>query len=199
MVVWKLDRLARNLRDGVNVLADRCERGIRVVSITQQLDLSGAVGRIVAALLLSVAEMARENINERIRAGVAAAKKRGVKFGRPAWKTRPYRTIDPAEVRRLRKKGLGMTEIARQLGISRQACYKAVAELRLLSARLPQEEPPVPPAAPSGQQPWRQDSRRCPIEHFSIGAGRNVWYDSLSGKWAVGVSPHRQGLATLPK
>ena len=126
VIVWKLDRLARNLRDGVNVLADWCERGIRVVSISQQLDLSGSVGRIVAALLLGMAEMERENINERIRAGVVAAKKRGVKFGRPAWKTRPYRTIDPAEVRRLRKKGVAMTEIARRLGVTRQACYKAL-------------------------------------------------------------------------
>jgi len=127
VIVWKLDRLARNLRDGVNILADWCERGIRVVSITQQLDLSGSIGRLVAALLLGVAEMERENINERIRAGVAAAKKRGVKFGRPAWKTRPYRTVDPAEVKKLRKEGLPMTDIARRLGVTRQACYKALA------------------------------------------------------------------------
>ncbi len=61
-----------------------------------------------------------------IRAGVAAAKKRGVKFGRPAWKTRPYRTIKPSEVKRLRKKGVPMAEIARRLGVSRQACYYAL-------------------------------------------------------------------------
>jgi len=127
VIVWKLDRLARNLRDGVNTLADWCERGIRVVSVTQELDLSGSIGRVVAALLLGVAEMERENINERIRAGVAAAKKRGVKFGRPAWKTRPYRTIDPTEVKRLRKKGVPMIQIARRPGVTRQACYKALA------------------------------------------------------------------------
>ena len=126
IVVWKLDRLARNLRDGVNLLADWCERGIRVVSITEQLDLSGAMGRIVAALLLGLAEMEKENISERIRAGVAAAKKRGVKFGRPAWKTRPYRTIKPSEVKRLRNRGMPMTEIARRLGVSRQGCYNAL-------------------------------------------------------------------------
>ena len=126
IIVWKLDRLARNLRDGVNLLADWCERDIRVVSITEQLDLSGAMGRIVAALLLGLAEMEKDNISERIRAGVAAAKKRGVKFGRPAWKTRPYRTIKPSEVKRLRKKGMPMTEIARRLGVTRQACYYAL-------------------------------------------------------------------------
>jgi DNA invertase Pin-like site-specific DNA recombinase len=127
VIVWKLDRLARSLRDGINILADWCEKGIRVVSITQQLDLSGPIGRTVAALLLGVAEIERENISERIRAGIAAAKKRGVKFGRPAWKTRPYRTIDPAEVLRLRSTGMTMTAIAHHLHVTRQACYKAIA------------------------------------------------------------------------
>ena len=46
VVVWKLDRLARSLKEGVNVLADWCKRGVRVVSITQQIDLSGPVGHL---------------------------------------------------------------------------------------------------------------------------------------------------------
>ena len=41
VVVWKLDRLSRRQRDGVNLLADWCERGVRVVAVTQQIDLSG--------------------------------------------------------------------------------------------------------------------------------------------------------------
>lgn len=51
VVVWKLDRLARNLREGVNVLADWCQRGVRVIAITQQIDLSGPVGNLIAGLL----------------------------------------------------------------------------------------------------------------------------------------------------
>jgi hypothetical protein len=51
VVVWKLDRLSRRQRDGVNLLADWCERGVRVVVVTQQIDLSGAVGRMVASVL----------------------------------------------------------------------------------------------------------------------------------------------------
>jgi DNA invertase Pin-like site-specific DNA recombinase len=46
VVVWKLDRISRRQRDGINVLADWCERDVRVVSVTQQIDLSGAVGRM---------------------------------------------------------------------------------------------------------------------------------------------------------
>ena len=51
VVVWKLDRLSRRQRDGINILADWCEQGVRVVSVTQQLDLSGSVGRIVADVI----------------------------------------------------------------------------------------------------------------------------------------------------
>ena len=57
VIVWKLDRLSRRLRDGINVLADWCERGLKIVVITQQIELNGAVGRMIAALLLGLAEL----------------------------------------------------------------------------------------------------------------------------------------------
>ena len=52
--------LSRCMRDGINVLADWCDRGLRVVSVTQQIDFSGAMGKMLAAVLLGVAEMALE-------------------------------------------------------------------------------------------------------------------------------------------
>src|SRR5690606_31519200 len=61
VIVWRLDRLSRSLRDGVNILGDWCERGVRVVSVTQQLDLSGALGRTLAALLLGDRKSTRLN------------------------------------------------------------------------------------------------------------------------------------------
>ncbi len=51
VLVWKLDRIARTQRDGINTLHEWCEAGVCVVSITQQIDLSGTVGRIVAGVL----------------------------------------------------------------------------------------------------------------------------------------------------
>ena len=57
VVVWKLDRLARNLKEGVNVLADWCQRRVRVIAITQQIDLSGPVGNLIASLLFGIAEI----------------------------------------------------------------------------------------------------------------------------------------------
>ena len=63
IVVWRLDRLSRNQRDGINTLADWFEKGVRVASVTQQLDLSGATGRLITGVLF--AEMELEAIKER--------------------------------------------------------------------------------------------------------------------------------------
>ena len=68
VVLWKLDRLSRNLRDGVNVLADWADRGLKIVVVTQQLELAGVLGRTIAALLLGLAEIEYGNIRERQRA-----------------------------------------------------------------------------------------------------------------------------------
>jgi len=57
IIVWKLDRLARNLKHGVNVLAEWCKRAIRVIALdTQQIGLSGPVGHLIASLLFGIAD-----------------------------------------------------------------------------------------------------------------------------------------------
>jgi DNA invertase Pin-like site-specific DNA recombinase len=65
VVVWKLDRLARNLKEGVNVLADWCQRGVRIISVTQQIDLSGPVGHLIASRLFGIAEIEWQYAKER--------------------------------------------------------------------------------------------------------------------------------------
>jgi len=60
VVVWKMDRFSRGQRDGVNLLAGRCERGGRVIAVAQQIDLSGAVGRMMASVLFGLAETESE-------------------------------------------------------------------------------------------------------------------------------------------
>jgi DNA invertase Pin-like site-specific DNA recombinase len=74
VVVWKLDRISRRQRDGVNLLAEWCECGVRVVAVTQQIDLGGAVGRMVASVLFGLAEIESEYRRERQAAGIAVAK-----------------------------------------------------------------------------------------------------------------------------
>lgn len=120
VVVWRLDRLSRSLRDGVNILGDWCERGVRVVSVTQQLDLSGALGRTLAALLLGLGEMEREAIRERQAAGIAVAKDQGVYTGRKNGTTK----ATPQRAAELRSRGLNDTEIATALGVSRRTVQR---------------------------------------------------------------------------
>jgi DNA invertase Pin-like site-specific DNA recombinase len=71
VVVWKLDRLARSLKEGINVLADWCQRGVRVIAITQQIDLSGPVGHLIASLLFGIAEIELQHTKERQAVGIA--------------------------------------------------------------------------------------------------------------------------------
>jgi len=73
IVVWKLDRISRRQREGINLLADWCERGIRVVIVTQQIDLTGTLGRMVAAVMFGLAEIEMEYRRERQAAGIAVA------------------------------------------------------------------------------------------------------------------------------
>lgn len=74
VVMFKLDRLSRNMREGLDLLCEWCERDVRVVSVTQQIDLTGWVGKMIAAVLLGIAEGENETRMERQMAGIRAAK-----------------------------------------------------------------------------------------------------------------------------
>jgi DNA invertase Pin-like site-specific DNA recombinase len=82
VVVWKLDRISRRHRDGIKVLADWCEWDVRVISATQQIDLSGAVGRMVASVMFGLTGMELEYRRQRQAAGIGMARKKGVHTGR---------------------------------------------------------------------------------------------------------------------
>lgn len=116
VVVWKLDRLSRSLRDGIQTLCDWCDKGIRVVSVTQQIDFTGAAGKLIASVLFAVAEMEQETRRERQAAGIAAAKERGVYTGR--MKGAVKAGIDPRRAIALKSMGLTHEEIATAMGIS---------------------------------------------------------------------------------
>ena len=101
VVVWKLDRISRRQHEGIGLLADWCERGIRVVVVTQQIDLGGAVGRMVASVLFGLAEIELEYRRERQAAGIAVAKRRGAYHGRKKGTTK----AKPTRARQLRGQG----------------------------------------------------------------------------------------------
>jgi DNA invertase Pin-like site-specific DNA recombinase len=124
VVVWKLDRISRRQHEGIGLLAEWCERGIRVVVVTQQIDLGGAVGRMVASVLFGLAEIELEYRRERQAAGIAVAKRRGVYHGRQKGTTKGK----PARARQLRDQGLSVSEIAHALAVSDRTVFRYLAE-----------------------------------------------------------------------
>lgn len=121
VVVWKLDRLSRSLVEGLRTIAQWCEKGIRLVSVTQQLDFSGAVGRMIAGIFFSVAEIELEVKRERMMAGIAIAKAAGKYKGRrPGSKKIPG---GPDRVKELRRR-MTVPEVARILGCSEKTVQR---------------------------------------------------------------------------
>jgi DNA invertase Pin-like site-specific DNA recombinase len=82
LIVWKLDRLGRSLRDLIAMLDDLRDRGIKFRSLTEHIDTETPTGRAMWQMIGVLAELERSMITERTRAGVKAAQRRGVKFGR---------------------------------------------------------------------------------------------------------------------
>ena len=120
VVVYKLDRISRSLKDGINTLVGWCEAGIRVVSVTQQLDFNGATGQLVASVLFAVAQMEQETRRERQAAGIAAARESGKYLGRKSGTTK----AKPARAVQLRERGLTDGEIATAMGVSRRTVQR---------------------------------------------------------------------------
>lgn len=83
LVVWKLDRLGRSTIHLLQLLSDLRDRGVDFQAITQGIDTTTAVGRMLYGQLAVFAEYERSLISERTKAGMAAAKARGVHVGRP--------------------------------------------------------------------------------------------------------------------
>jgi DNA invertase Pin-like site-specific DNA recombinase len=124
VVVWKLDRLSRRQHEGITLLADWCEHDVRVVVVTQQIDLRGALGRMVASVLFGLAEIETEYRRERQAAGIAVAKRRGVYRGRQKGTTKAR----PRRANVLRSQGLTVPEIAHALQISERTVCRYLAE-----------------------------------------------------------------------
>jgi DNA invertase Pin-like site-specific DNA recombinase len=127
LMVWKLDRLGRNLRHLVNIVHDLAERGIGLKVLTGQgaaIDTTTASGKLVFGIFAALAEFERELISERTIAGLAAARARGRSGGRP------YK-MTPAKLRlamaSMGKPGTNVSDLCTELGITRQTLYRHVS------------------------------------------------------------------------
>lgn len=114
IVVWRLDRWGRSLFDLIVSLKELHELGVGFVSMTEALDLTTSTGRAMAGLLAVFAEFERDILKDRVRAGVAQARRRGGKHGRPL-----SAGLQAEETLHLFSQGKSKSEIARLLGIGR--------------------------------------------------------------------------------
>jgi len=122
IAVWKLDRLGRSLKHLVTTIADLEHYGVLFVSLRDNLDLSTPSGRLMMHLLGAMAEFERSLIQERVVAGIAAARKRGVRMGRPK------RWVSADKVRSLREAGTPWRAIARKMDCGVGTAMKALRE-----------------------------------------------------------------------
>jgi DNA invertase Pin-like site-specific DNA recombinase len=117
--VVKLDRLGGNTRDVLNRLHELEEKGASLKALEPAIDTGGPMGRMVLTVLGMVTEMELGFIRDRQRAGIEAAKAKGIYKGRPV-------TFNRTRVVTLRKEGMGATEIANAVGCKRGNVYKAL-------------------------------------------------------------------------
>lgn len=124
LVVWRVDRIGRSMIDVITTVNDLIHRGVQVRSLSDGIDPSTREGRLMLNLMATFAEYERELIQERVQAGVDAAKARGVKFGRPtpdadkvALNLRTVKHLIDVE-------GLGVIDAARTVGWSKATYYR---------------------------------------------------------------------------
>lgn len=121
LVVWRLDRLGRSLKDLINIVADLESKGINLISLTERIETESAAGKLTFHLFAAMSEFERNIIRERTRAGLAAARARGRKGGR-----RP--SLDQSKIKEIRAlmadPTIKVATIAKRYGVSRATLYK---------------------------------------------------------------------------
>jgi DNA invertase Pin-like site-specific DNA recombinase len=122
LVVWKLDRLGRSVKHLINLVHDLGERGIELVSLSENIDTTTPGGRLVFHMMGALAEFERSLIVERTKAGMASARSRGRHLGRSP-------SLNPFKIehaRMLIDSGASVSDTARTLNVGRSTLYRAL-------------------------------------------------------------------------
>ena len=122
IVVWRLDRWGRSLLDLIGTLDELMQLKVGFVSLTEALDLTTPSGRALAGMLAVFAEFERDILRDRVKAGIAQARKEGRPHGRPQTVAKKV-----SQMRALAKKGLSQSAIARQLRVGRTSVRRLLA------------------------------------------------------------------------
>ena len=119
VVVYRYDRFARSLRQLVNSLEEFRALDIEFISLHEGVDTSTPNGRLIFGIFASIAEFEKELIRDRVRSGLAAAKAKGRRLGRPRV------SVDVAKIAALRRSGASWRTVSQEMGISVGKLYEA--------------------------------------------------------------------------
>lgn len=127
ILVWKLDRFGRSLKQLVTALDELSSLGVGFISYQDNLDLTTAQGRLMFHIIGAMAEFERELIKERVKAGIENARRKGKRLGR-----RPVPPVDMAKIVDAYKKSpaLSIRELARTLGFKKSLVHKTLVNFR---------------------------------------------------------------------
>lgn len=121
VLVWKLDRFGRSLKHLVNALAEFESLGIAFISLKESLDLTTPAGRLMFGIISAMAEFERDLIRERVRAGIANRRAKGLRVGR-----KPI-ILDAGRLATMRSQGQTIREIADAVGCSPALVHKTLS------------------------------------------------------------------------
>jgi len=133
VLVWRFDRFARSTRHLINALEEFRNLGIDFVSFQENIDTSSPLGSAIFTIISAVAQLERDIIAERVKAGLRRAKENGKKLGRPRV------AVDVTRIAALRAQGHSWTEVSRELGIGKGTAQRAFYGL----PKNPGGKPPV--------------------------------------------------------
>jgi len=123
MLVWRFDRFARSTRHLINALEEFRNLGIDFVSYQENIDTSSPLGSAIFTIISAVAQLERDIIAERVKAGLRRARENGKKLGRPRL------AVDAGKIAALRAQGRSWREIAEELGIGKGTAQRAFYSL----------------------------------------------------------------------
>lgn len=139
LVIWRLDRLGRSLRDLIDLAADLREREVGLCSLQEAIDTTTAGGKMLFHIMAALAEFERNLIQERTKAGLASARARGRKGGR--------RGISPAVKEAIKSAAAdpsaNITAVCEALGINRATFYRHAPKVAEVKAGAPAPSPVV--------------------------------------------------------
>ena len=124
VLVWRFDRFARSVKHLIKALEQFRSLNVNFISFQEQFDTSTPIGQAMFTIIGAMAQLERDIIRERVRAGLAVAKARGTRLGRPSVQ------VNAQELTSLKTSGLSLHEIARQLRCSRSTVRRRLGEVK---------------------------------------------------------------------